>query len=275
MPLLLVLSMFSTSACAHSLSGQWSTDCTPFGRHAVISTVDFSGGNLRALGSLYERPGCGVQTVTTEYDGTYETGNSYGEGTEFDFVPTKFTLTLLKSDVVDHYNRNKICDFSDWELNSPKDILGQSNCVGFTPPEKDKTIYEIFSLVSDDDLKFSSFPLGRNVTNPNDRPQKIDPQSTRLWKVSESNFNRVKRDLKIYDDHIQKRRDDFSKIPADISDKIWVKQKLAFMVEIDQYMRNYLNIPQSSSYSKKRRTITFGKSSVQDLQIWTSQIRPI
>lgn len=251
MPLLLLLAMFSVNASAHTLDGTWTTDCTPFGRHAVISTVDFDNGKLEALGNLYERPGCGVQTVKAEYEGTFETGKPYGEGIELNFVPEKFTLTPLKPDVVDHYNKNKICNFSDWQLNTPKDILSQPKCVGFTPPDKGVETYDIFSLKSDTDLRFSSFPLGKNVTNPSDRPQKIESQSIRLWKVSETNFNRVTRDLEIYDDHIQKRRNVFSKIPVDINDKSWIKQKLEFMFEIDQYMRNYLNVPYNFHYSKK------------------------
>lgn len=251
--LFLVLSLLSTTACAHNLEGQWTTECNPLGRHAIISTIDFDKNKFAALGSLYEQSGCGVETVKAKFKGSYDIGVPHGEGIEFNFAPETLTLTLLKPEVVTHYNKNRICDFDDWEMNAPKDILGQSNCVGFTPPEKTIEIYDIFNFKSKDDLKFSYFPLGMHVTDPKNRPLKIDPQSNRLWKVSEKSFRRVLRDLKIYDDYIAERRGEFTKIPGDINNKEWVKKKLALMVESDQYTRSYLDTPFDFNYSVEEK----------------------
>lgn len=251
--LFLALNLISMTACAHSLEGKWTTDCDQFGRHAIIFTVDFGEKDFTALGSLYERPGCGVKTVNAEFEGSYQTGQSHGDGLEFDYVPKNLTLTLLEPEVVRHYNENKICDFDNWAMNAPKDVLGQPNCVGIVPPPRGNKIYDIFRLKSDDDLKFSSFPTGMHITDRINRPRKIKPQAIRLWRVSVKSFNQVQRDLKVYDDHIAKKRREFAKIPADIKDIAWVKKKLAFMVEVDQYMRGYLKTPNSYRYSKKEK----------------------
>mgnify|MGYP006418242979 CR=1 FL=1 len=249
--LILAISLLSTTACAHILEGKWTTNCNQFGRHALISTVEFEQNVYRAFGSFYARPGCGIKTVNAKFEGSFEVGQSYGAGIEFNYIPQQLTLTLLKHEVVAHYNKNKICNFDDWALNIPRDILGQPNCVGFVPPDKNIELFDIFNFKAEESLKFASFPLGKNITNPSQRPLKIDPQVVSLWKVSKKNkFKRVKRDLKTYDDHIAQRRMEFAKIPKDINDKSWVKKKLAFMVEIEQYMRRYLDTPHNTKYSK-------------------------
>jgi hypothetical protein len=65
-----------------------------------------------------------------------------------------------------------------------------------------------------------------------------------------STESKVERDLRIYDDHISKRRAEFAAINSDIDDKSWVKKKIAFMVEIDQFMRNYLSVPHKNNYTE-------------------------
>jgi hypothetical protein len=247
---LFTLILISKTAYADSLKGVWTTDCNAFGRHAIISTITFGDYQFESLENMYERPGCGVQTAKAVFKGSFQLGISQNNGVEFNFVPKELTLTLLKPDVVEHYNKNIICDFSDWELNTPKSILGRSHCIGFTPPLQNEPIYDLLFLHSEQDLKFGSFPFGEYATTPNDRPSAINPNSTRFWKVTENPFNRVERDLKIYDDHITKRRSEFTAIPKDESNIEWIKQKLAFMVEIDQYMRFYFRTPYNFNYSK-------------------------
>jgi hypothetical protein len=50
---------------------------------------------------------------------------------------------------------------------------------------------------------------------------------------------RPKADLALYDAAIAKMRTDFAQLPADMTDKEWVKRKLKHMVEIDQYTRRF------------------------------------
>ena len=64
-----------------------------------------------------------------------------------------------------------------------------------------------------------------------------------------SNFARVDEDLKIYDSHVADCETKFAKIPAGVHDREWVKQKLAHMFEVDQYMRRYYEIPFEHQYT--------------------------
>lgn len=64
-------------------------------------------------------------------------------------------------------------------------------------------------------------------------------------------FERVDADLKTYDNYIQTKRSEFEKNKSDPSDKNWVKSKISFMVEIDQYMRSMWSFPSKNNYTQE------------------------
>jgi hypothetical protein len=80
-------------------------------------------------------------------------------------------------------------------------------------------------------------------------PNINSPQTSLLH----SEYERVDIDLQRYDEEIEKMRQNFSKVPSDIENKDWVKSKLSHMVKMDQYMRNYLNIPYNNGYSEEEQ----------------------
>jgi len=61
--------------------------------------------------------------------------------------------------------------------------------------------------------------------------------------------SKVDQDLKVYDEHVQTLKDDFSKIPEEPSNKEWIKLKLQHMVDVDQYMRSYGNVVYDHNYT--------------------------
>ncbi len=61
---------------------------------------------------------------------------------------------------------------------------------------------------------------------------------------------RVESDLNRYDNHIKNLKITFNERPQDPNNKDWVKFKLAHMVKVDQYMRNFMNIRFEKKYSK-------------------------
>lgn len=69
----------------------------------------------------------------------------------------------------------------------------------------------------------------------------------------QSDCGRVNDDLKVYDQHVADLNSVFDKIPVDPNNKDWAKKKLAHMVEVDQYMRNYSNTPFEHQYSEPEK----------------------
>ena len=63
--------------------------------------------------------------------------------------------------------------------------------------------------------------------------------------------SKVDQDLATFDNHVDRLHIEFSKTPRDPSDKEWVKGKLKHMVEVDQYMRSYMNTPIRNKYTKE------------------------
>lgn len=66
-------------------------------------------------------------------------------------------------------------------------------------------------------------------------------------------YTKVDTDLKTYDDTITAKNAAFNATPADPHNKPWVKAKLEHMVDVDQYMRNYLNTPFEHNYSNDEK----------------------
>lgn len=63
-------------------------------------------------------------------------------------------------------------------------------------------------------------------------------------------FDRVDKDLQVYDETTTRMKTDFSQIPADPKDIEWVKKKIQHMFDVDQYMRKYMmNVPFEKGYT--------------------------
>lgn len=62
-------------------------------------------------------------------------------------------------------------------------------------------------------------------------------------------FPKVDRDLATYTTAVQQMKYDFSKVPANPKDKVWVKAKLQHMCDVDQYMRHFTETPVRHNYS--------------------------
>lgn len=68
-----------------------------------------------------------------------------------------------------------------------------------------------------------------------------------------SDFPHVDADLKFYDDQIIITNSEFNKFPVDPQNKEWVKVKIKHMLEIDQFMRHYLDTPFNHQYNNEEK----------------------
>lgn len=65
--------------------------------------------------------------------------------------------------------------------------------------------------------------------------------------------SRVEADLKKFDNQVTTMNAAFEKTSPSPKDKEWVKKKLQHMVDVDQYMRNSMNIPFKNKYSETEK----------------------
>lgn len=157
-----------------ALEGSWKSECLPLGRHASIFHLEFTDGKMNAISQMYEKPGCAVKSVTVNLVARYQIRDKFGDGYEFNYIPEVFTLTLLSKAVVKHYNQNKLCDMDNWKLNTPTSVFNKKNCVGFTPPEKDVLLYDLYRIKDNKLLSFALLPSASQVTEFFNRPSTID-----------------------------------------------------------------------------------------------------
>lgn len=165
----ILATIFVTAA---PVEGYWSSVCFPFGRHALQVDLRFTHHQYNAIGKLYERPGSDIHTVRVEMKGDYTTSGNY-----FDHTPKTLIATLKTVDVVQHYNRHKLCGYDDWQLNEPRNIMGRKNCVGVAPSKPGARLFDIFSIKENDSLVFSAFPLSNEIDDTENRPLEIKSSS--------------------------------------------------------------------------------------------------
>jgi hypothetical protein len=72
-----------------------------------------------------------------------------------------------------------------------------------------------------------------------------------LWcaAVSASDFPRVDEDIAAYNQHIAQLEQEFAKRPPAPKDKEWVKAKLRYMADVDQYTRRMSEVPVRRKYT--------------------------
>lgn len=66
-------------------------------------------------------------------------------------------------------------------------------------------------------------------------------------------FPRVDADIAEYDATVALMKADFSRRPSNPDDKSWVQRKLAFMVKVDQFVRQYPEVIYHHSYSESEK----------------------
>lgn len=168
-----LISFISTLAFADSsISGVWKSKCIPLPkRHSIISTLNFSDSVVTATTQLFADSACETMNLAINFEGDYQIGGAHGSGLEFDFTPTVVTFTLLNLDVVQYYNANLGCGFSDWKLNEVRNVSGKL-CPSVQMPTVGLPGYDIVAI-NGDSLQFGVFPQGALPMNPRDRP--FDP----------------------------------------------------------------------------------------------------
>src|SRR5262245_50756500 len=72
-------------------------------------------------------------------------------------------------------------------------------------------------------------------------------------------FPKVDADLAEYDAAVQKMNDAFVKIPVDADSKEWIAKKLQHMVDVDQYMRNFMDVMHTHEYTADEQKYFFEK----------------
>lgn len=112
--------------------------------------------------NLFADGACAVPSLIMKISGIYATGGPTGPGYEIRISPKSVLLTLINPDVVSYYNAKKACGYSDWALNTEKDISGIECEPSVVPliPEQVDDIYNVTNGV----LRFGSFPLPSPTT---------------------------------------------------------------------------------------------------------------
>jgi len=159
--------MFGKSKLQGDLVGAWVSPCYK-GEAAWYgkSTVTYTNAEVTLLIETYSDSDCTTPLWKGNYSAEYSVGNEIVNSleqtvTEIDYIATTTLLTISNIASVNGFNDNKVCGYTDWEFNVPKDITGNPNC---NPPVASAgDVFKAVIQLSDDSTTFK----GSALTQPN------------------------------------------------------------------------------------------------------------
>ena len=122
--LLLSLNLFSTPLYSIP-SGNWATDCVS----GVERRQSYVSNFVRTEETFFTALNCeqpNVRFITTGHVSAL-TPDPQSEHRKINFTYQQVDLSLHRAELVSHFNQRRVCGFSDWQLNEPKEITGL-NC---------------------------------------------------------------------------------------------------------------------------------------------------
>ena len=160
-----------TNSTTTELEGKWKTSCYLDSRnnHFYITTISVTGTNLEIKDEAHHDSSCNTDDETTVWSnsslsiGEEVTYSSGATGHKFTMNLASFKYTPETAADVSYVNTNSICGYSDWALNTEKDITGKT-CGSFTIPVANTTYLSIYKLVGNN-LYLGSF--GTTGSYPN------------------------------------------------------------------------------------------------------------
>lgn len=161
-----------------ALQGTWKSGCREDPsdpQSSEIETFTLEGNEVTVNLENFGDSSCGTVLFKVEFKGTIEVGDpvqGMADTFEVDFPLASFTLTMVNADAVDFANQIGFFDFTDWELNTPKDLFGRDLSGDGNTITSDDVVYSIVK-VDGDQLFLGESPIAP-ITAEADRPTALE-----------------------------------------------------------------------------------------------------
>ena len=164
----------SSTTTTTELEGAWQTSCYLFSADnlSYVTTISVTGTNLEIKDESHDDSSCNTDngTLVASFSslsiGEEELSFSSGAtGHKFTMNLASFKYTPETAADVSYVNTNSICGYSDWALNTAKDITGKT-CGSLTIPVANTTYLSIYKLVGNNlYLGFGTASFPNSVNN--------------------------------------------------------------------------------------------------------------
>ena len=142
----------STATTTTELEGTWVTNCYASGSSYYIQTIIVSGTDISKKKEQHTDSSCSTDYVLWEdtYDslsiGDEVTFSDATKGHQFTLNVVNLKLTPQTASVVSALNTDNSCGYSDWTLNTAKDITGKT-CSSTTYDVANTSVQGLYNLV--------------------------------------------------------------------------------------------------------------------------------
>lgn len=177
----------ATYGSIQSLYGNWTTGCKSEGTvFAKINALMNEDATYRLETITYSDPNCTIKLLALDETGTFQitriTNTKLDHSGDLTWILSLATVRPLSVDAETSLNTSAYCGFTDWQLNIPKDIMGQT-CDGKTIGSTGNKNYDLFDVATTDnpyigrktgDLRFGYRSTDRDGTSESRRPNSLN-----------------------------------------------------------------------------------------------------
>jgi hypothetical protein len=152
---------------AADLGGRWTGPCTSIDSGSQKEVYDFDGGGLLLMRTYFSDAACEAEKEVLVHDYDIKlidkaiTEDNY-EVKQINFIYNSLSLTPKTADRADQLNSSVYCNYSDWQVDETKDLLGQDSCVNLNASD---VVYDIY-LVSGTELYLGQTPAATEQNRP-------------------------------------------------------------------------------------------------------------
>ena len=172
---LLVSAQFALGSEA-ALEGKWATGCLKADKSTQSEVMTMNGNNLDVIVQGFSDQGCATRFMTANLTGTFKMGpdsQMVKDAKESELIYSTLTLTFHSSEIVGYLITLNVCGYSDWQVDQPKNVLGQT-CDKTVMPKAGDTRYNLITLPMNNRLFLGKETKEFDGSTPDKRPRELD-----------------------------------------------------------------------------------------------------
>jgi hypothetical protein len=177
--LVLFLFFFSSFAYCDLLDGTWRTGCITDFDYPETNVYESDAGEASWTLQMYRYNNCTDILLTMIWNTTVveSEGNSDVPGAKhLDYTIASTQYIARHQEVVDNFNNNALCGFSDWKIGVPKEVAGNEPC---EEAARGVVFYDIFKIYENTPImRFGRYEGNFDGTTPERRPIELDTDLT-------------------------------------------------------------------------------------------------
>ncbi|MBC7533910.1 MAG: hypothetical protein H7318_20275 [Oligoflexus sp.] len=163
----LAMSLMASSPVIAEVRGLYGSDCMQAQGLSAKKDLFFQNQSMENVQTVYADETCAMPVYDFSFVGNFSLDEN---GRSLDYLYSSIKLRALDARVAEAFNQVALCGYSDWTVNSSREVAGK-DCGGQKIPEPGTAVYDLVHESEDQ----ASIQLGRTSENLDGRSTEARP----------------------------------------------------------------------------------------------------